>query len=91
MQNTSNINKLHEQSIYLKKIDNLWYGYMKIGNSNIAIDCKNNDTLGDFVLNIEKNLEKIGIKPVFKYFIDNKSKSRFNYIQTILNKFNERN
>lgn len=55
-----------ERSVYIQKINGVWYGYMPIKNAGLTIDGKNGEILGDFIQRTINSLSTIKIKPAFR-------------------------
>lgn len=85
------MDQLINRPVYVQKISGMWYGYMPVGNTGLIIDNSKNELLGDFVLQTQKNLERIGIHPVFKCVHNYGLEEKLTDIQTVLRRFKDGN
>lgn len=81
--------ELTKRAVYIQKIEGVWMGYMPVGHSGFVVNCRENTTLGDFVLNVEKDMAKVNIKPVFKCIHNIGLEEHLQKTQDIIRKFND--
>lgn len=83
------MSELIKRAVYVQKINGTWYGYMPLKKSGIAINGKDGEPLGDFVVRTQNDLSEIGIHPIFKCIQNYGLESHLRHVQEILKKFNE--
>lgn len=81
--------ELIKKAVYVQKIEGVWYGYMPLKNSGLAIDGKDGEPLGDFVVRVQNDLSEIGIHPIFKCIQNYGLESHLRHVQDILRRFND--
>ena len=78
------------RAVYVQKINGVWYGYMPLKKSGLAIDGKDGESLGDFVVRVQNDLTEIGVHPIFKCIQNYGLESHLRHVQEILKLYNEK-